>query len=191
MHVPCCAAMRSTGGQRCARRRVRTRWALVAHALAHSQPGPSAAYIYRISSCNASPLLTTIQSPDSTSFKMASVSNASGHPRHGWDRRDLLQRLLIDPSTRSVSDVKHTIVAAASSSSSTRASEFLSKVGASASAKGYGSYEELVKDPMCRSSMSPLRTRTTTRTLYSLSKRVSMYAVRSRSRSTLLRLAIW
>ena len=55
--------------------------------------------------------------------------------------------LLVDPSTRSVSDVKHEIVAAASSSSATRASEFLSKVGVpSGTAKAYGSYEELVAD---------------------------------------------
>ncbi|KAJ1021128.1 hypothetical protein NDA16_003914 [Ustilago loliicola] len=54
--------------------------------------------------------------------------------------------LLIDPSTRNVSDVKHTVVAAASSTSASRASEFLSSIGAG-QAKGYGSYEELVQDP--------------------------------------------
>lgn len=56
--------------------------------------------------------------------------------------------LLTDPSTRSVSDVKHTIVAAASSTSASRAEEFLSRVGVpSGTAKGYGSYTELVADP--------------------------------------------
>lgn len=54
--------------------------------------------------------------------------------------------LLIDPSTRGVSDVKHSVVAAASSNSSSRASEFLSSIGAS-DAKAYGSYSELVSDP--------------------------------------------
>lgn len=54
--------------------------------------------------------------------------------------------LLVDPSTRNVSDVKHEIVAAASSSSADRAKEFLSKLGAS-NAKPYGSYAELAADP--------------------------------------------
>ena len=40
----------------------------------------------------------------------------------------------------------HTVTAAASSSSSSRAQEFLKTVGAPSSAKAYGSYEELVKD---------------------------------------------
>ena len=55
--------------------------------------------------------------------------------------------LLIDPSTRSVSDVKHTIKAAASSNSASRAADFLDKVGvASGTAKAYGSYAQLVAD---------------------------------------------
>ncbi|KAF2238466.1 NAD(P)-binding protein [Viridothelium virens] len=55
--------------------------------------------------------------------------------------------LLKDPSTRGASDVKHTVTAAASSSSASRANEFLKEVGAPSEAKGYGSYAELVKDP--------------------------------------------
>ena len=55
--------------------------------------------------------------------------------------------LTIDPTTRDVHDLKHTIVAAASSSSASRASQFLKDVSASDTAKAYGSYEELVKDP--------------------------------------------
>ncbi|KIS66885.1 uncharacterized protein UMAG_10732 [Mycosarcoma maydis] len=56
--------------------------------------------------------------------------------------------LLIDPSTRSVSDVRHTIVAAASSTSASRAAEFLDNVGvARNTARAYGSYTELVSDP--------------------------------------------
>ena len=54
--------------------------------------------------------------------------------------------LLVDPSTRDASDIRHTVAAAASSTSATRASEFLNQVGAPASAKPHGSYAELVND---------------------------------------------
>ncbi|KAH7259816.1 hypothetical protein NW759_002731 [Fusarium solani] len=55
--------------------------------------------------------------------------------------------LLVDPKTRDVSNIKHTVVAAASSSSAARAESFLKDVGAPSTAKAYGSYDELVKDP--------------------------------------------
>lgn len=55
--------------------------------------------------------------------------------------------LLVDPSTRDVNDIRHMVTAAASSSSSSRASEFLKDVGAPAAAKAYGSYAKLVMDP--------------------------------------------
>lgn len=55
--------------------------------------------------------------------------------------------LLIDPSTRNVSDVKHIVQAAASSTSVQRAQKFLEEVGAPSTASAYGSYEELVADP--------------------------------------------
>lgn len=55
--------------------------------------------------------------------------------------------LLVDPSTRGVDDIKHTVVAAASSSSASRAEAFLREVKAPPSAKAYGSYEELAQDP--------------------------------------------
>jgi len=55
--------------------------------------------------------------------------------------------LMIDPSTRNVTDVKHTVTAAASSSSSSRAKQFLETCKCPSSASAYGSYEELVKDP--------------------------------------------
>jgi predicted dehydrogenase len=55
--------------------------------------------------------------------------------------------LLVDPTTRDVNDIKHIVVAAASSSSKSRAEQFLKDVGASSEAKGYGSYEQLVNDP--------------------------------------------
>jgi predicted dehydrogenase len=55
--------------------------------------------------------------------------------------------LLTNPACRDVTDVKHEVVAAASSSSASRAQEFLKDVGAPSSAKAYGSYAELVADP--------------------------------------------
>lgn len=55
--------------------------------------------------------------------------------------------LLCDPAARSVDDVSHTIVAAASSTSKARAEEFLKDVKNTSDAKAYGSYHELVADP--------------------------------------------
>ncbi|KAL8791372.1 MAG: hypothetical protein Q9195_005910 [Heterodermia aff. obscurata] len=55
--------------------------------------------------------------------------------------------LLLDPSSRDVSDVKHRVVAAASSSSVDRAKKFLANCGCPSEAKAYGSYPELVEDP--------------------------------------------
>jgi predicted dehydrogenase len=55
--------------------------------------------------------------------------------------------LLTDPIIRGVYDVQHTVVAAASSSSLSRAQEFLKEMRAPPFAKAYGSYAELVKDP--------------------------------------------
>jgi len=54
--------------------------------------------------------------------------------------------LLVDPKTRGVDSVVHTVVAAASSSGVDRAQEFLKEVGAPPSAKAYGSYKEFVQD---------------------------------------------
>ncbi|KNG90514.1 putative dimeric dihydrodiol dehydrogenase [Aspergillus nomiae NRRL 13137] len=55
--------------------------------------------------------------------------------------------LLVDPATRNVTSIKHTVVAAASSSGAPRAQAFLTTVCAPPSAKAYGSYEELAADP--------------------------------------------
>ncbi|PVH97146.1 NAD(P)-binding protein [Periconia macrospinosa] len=55
--------------------------------------------------------------------------------------------LLVDPTTRGVTHIKHTVVAAASSSSQDRAQKFLKDVGAPSDAKAYGSYEDFVKQP--------------------------------------------
>lgn len=46
-----------------------------------------------------------------------------------------------------MTDVKHVVAAAASSSSASRATDFLKEVNAPSSAKGYGSYAELANDP--------------------------------------------
>lgn len=54
--------------------------------------------------------------------------------------------MLVDPTTRGVENIKHTVVAAASSSSKERAENFLKDVGAPSDAKAYGSYEELAHD---------------------------------------------
>ncbi len=53
---------------------------------------------------------------------------------------------MVDPSTREVTDVKHTVVAAASSSSAERAKKFLQDCKCPSDAAAYGSYAELVKD---------------------------------------------
>ena len=55
--------------------------------------------------------------------------------------------LLLDPKTRGVTSISHTVVAAASSSSASRAQDLLKTVGAPSSAKAYGSYEDLAADP--------------------------------------------
>lgn len=54
--------------------------------------------------------------------------------------------LLVDPTTRNVHTIRHTVVAAASSSGTERAQEFLKAVGAPATAKAYGTYKELAED---------------------------------------------
>lgn len=54
--------------------------------------------------------------------------------------------LLIDPQTRGVTSHKHTVAAAASSSSAERAQAFLKDIGAAPDAKAYGNYHDLVND---------------------------------------------
>ena len=55
--------------------------------------------------------------------------------------------LTAPPSTRGITDLTHTVIAAASSSSVDRARTFLRDVSASPSAKAYGSYADLAADP--------------------------------------------
>ncbi len=67
----------------------------------------------------------------------------------GFIAEKFARDLLIAPSTRSVSDVQHEIVAVASSSSASRAADFIKQIGHGAPDKcaAYASYEELVADP--------------------------------------------
>ncbi|POR30992.1 Uncharacterized protein TPAR_08806 [Tolypocladium paradoxum] len=55
--------------------------------------------------------------------------------------------LLTDPATRNVHDVRHQVVAVASSASKHKAADFCAKVKAPSSVKTYASYAELVTDP--------------------------------------------
>jgi len=57
------------------------------------------------------------------------------------------QDLLTNPTARDVHDVRHEIVAVASSSAKDRAASFLTKINGPSTAKTYGSYHELVADP--------------------------------------------
>lgn len=54
--------------------------------------------------------------------------------------------LLLNPETRHVNDIEHTVVAAGSSSGADRAAKFLKTIGAPESANPYGTYQELVED---------------------------------------------
>ncbi|KAJ4420357.1 D-xylose 1-dehydrogenase (NADP(+)) [Neurospora sp. IMI 360204] len=66
----------------------------------------------------------------------------------GWIADAFTRDLLTNPvTTRDVHDVRHEVVAVASSNSKERAEEFLVKIKAPSSAKAYGSYHELVADP--------------------------------------------
>ncbi|GAB1312993.1 D-xylose 1-dehydrogenase (NADP(+)) [Madurella fahalii] len=65
----------------------------------------------------------------------------------GWIAEVFTKDLLTNPATRGVHDVRHEVVAVASSSSKGRAVDFLNLVKAPSSAKAHGSYHELVADP--------------------------------------------
>lgn len=55
--------------------------------------------------------------------------------------------LLVDPSSRKVSDIKHKVVAVASSTSSDRAKKFIQNFKCPSDTKAYGSYQQLIDDP--------------------------------------------
>ncbi|KAJ9601964.1 hypothetical protein H2200_013523 [Cladophialophora chaetospira] len=68
----------------------------------------------------------------------------------GWIAQTFVKDILLDPSTRGVSDVRHIVTGVASSSSVSSAEKFIDNfVTPSQSTKStaYGSYEELAKDP--------------------------------------------
>ncbi|RDW83493.1 putative dimeric dihydrodiol dehydrogenase [Coleophoma crateriformis] len=65
----------------------------------------------------------------------------------GWMAGVFVKDLLGDPLVRNVTDVRHEVVAVASSSSIDRATKFIGDHGVPSTAKAYGSYEELVNDP--------------------------------------------
>ena len=60
---------------------------------------------------------------------------------------DFTKDILTNPAIRDVNDVRHEIVAVASSSSVDRARDFIKKIDGPSSAAVYGSYAELVADP--------------------------------------------
>lgn len=87
------------------------------------------------------------------SFKLDLLLSTTMTRSIGWDilatgsvaiksTRDLL----VDPKTRGVNDLVHTVVAAAGSSDASRAEWFLRNVGAPVSAEAYGSYKDLAQD---------------------------------------------
>jgi predicted dehydrogenase len=61
--------------------------------------------------------------------------------------KEFTMDLLTNPHTREVYDIKHELFAAASSSSVSRAQQFLEEIQAPSTAKAYGSYADLVNDP--------------------------------------------
>lgn len=65
----------------------------------------------------------------------------------GWIAEMFVKDLLTNPATRDVHDVRHQVVAVASSSDQNKAVGFLANVDAPSGAKSYGSYHELVADP--------------------------------------------
>ena len=64
----------------------------------------------------------------------------------GWIASVFTKDLLVDPKTRNVNDVKHEVVAAASSRSAEQAKKFLQECGVPSPVAAYGSYAELVSD---------------------------------------------
>lgn len=66
----------------------------------------------------------------------------------GGIAQSFVQDAVLDPSTRGVTDVNHRIVAVGSSSSRSKAQEFVKAfIGEDSGARGYGSYAEVVNDP--------------------------------------------
>lgn len=64
----------------------------------------------------------------------------------GGIAESFVRDLLIDPKTRDMHDLRHVVVAVASSSGIARAKQFLSDVAAGPEATAYGTYTELIAD---------------------------------------------
>lgn len=64
----------------------------------------------------------------------------------GGIAKSFAKDLTVDPQLRGNTTIKHTVVAAASSSSAAKAQSFLKDVDAPPTANAYGSYAEFVKD---------------------------------------------
>lgn len=77
---------------------------------------------------------------------MAAYNVKWGIMATGWIADVFVRDLLIDPSIRNGSDVSHTVVAVASSSSKSRAEQFISDTSIPQPCAAYGSYDELVAD---------------------------------------------
>ncbi|KAI0550370.1 hypothetical protein F4679DRAFT_543070 [Xylaria curta] len=65
----------------------------------------------------------------------------------GWIAEHFSKDLLTNPVVRGTEDVRHELIAVASSTSPQRAADFIKKIDGPSSAKCYGSYAELVADP--------------------------------------------
>src|SRR5436305_11904701 len=74
------------------------------------------------------------------------ITNPSTPRATGWIASVFTKDLLVDPKTRNVNNVKHEVVAAASSKSAEQAKKFLQECGVPSSAAAYGSYADLVAD---------------------------------------------
>ncbi|KAI4148313.1 MAG: hypothetical protein LQ340_005142 [Diploschistes diacapsis] len=78
--------------------------------------------------------------------KFLAGNQRSSAPLYKTDISKFVTDIQIDPATRGVTDVAHTVVAAASSNGSSRASEFLQGMRCPSSAKAYGNYQDLAAD---------------------------------------------
>jgi predicted dehydrogenase len=75
-----------------------------------------------------------------------SLHNPTSRKLQKLNKTVFVRDLLRDPAARDASDVSHTVVAVSSSSSASRAEEFISETGIPAPCAAYGSYEDLVAD---------------------------------------------
>tara|TARA_R110002003_G_scaffold120_2_gene10605 strand:- start:12206 stop:13480 length:1275 start_codon:yes stop_codon:yes gene_type:complete len=91
-------------------------------------------------------LYPSVGHPGYIARSSSSTPELTLHAATGGIAKTFTKDLLISPATRDVHDVRHEVVAAASSTSAARAQDFLSELKAPSSAKAYGSYKDLVND---------------------------------------------